>query len=83
VTAAAYGYLLGLGPLTDVVLPTFWLLVGVTLLGLHNAAWALVAWLTYGAARAAVTIAGVERFSRTCAPDGTPPLQPVRTLSGM
>jgi hypothetical protein len=71
-TAGAYGYLLGLGPLTDVVLPTYWLLVGITLTTAGGAAWALLAWVTYASVRAAVTVRGVGRYASTCAADGTP-----------
>jgi hypothetical protein len=77
-TAPAYGYLLGLGALTDVVLPTYWLLVGVTVTALGSFWWALVAWLAYGAARGAVTIAGVRHFTATCGIDGAPTSSAVR-----
>jgi len=53
-TAAAYGYLLGLGFLTDVVLPAYWILVGLTLMVVSLPA-AAAGWSVYGVTRAALT----------------------------
>lgn len=80
-TAGGYGYLLGLGPLTDVVLPTYWLLVGVTVFAIDSVGWALVGWLAYGATRAVVTVAGIHYFSSTCSLDGTPASSAIRPSS--
>jgi hypothetical protein len=52
--AAAYGFLLGLGALTDVVLPAFWLLVGLTIVA-GKVSVALAAWTVYGFMRAWMT----------------------------
>jgi hypothetical protein len=80
-TAVAYGYLLGLGPLTDVVLPTYWLLVGVTIAGVDGFVWAMLGWLAYGAARAATTVIGVRRYSTVCAVASTPAGSSIRPRS--
>lgn len=50
-TVGAYGVLLGLGFLTDVVLPTFWILVALSL-ALPSLVAVLVAWFAYAAGRA-------------------------------
>lgn len=71
-TAAGYGYLLGLGPLTDVILPAYWLLVGISAAAVLSVPWALAAWVGYGATRAAATLAGIRGFASTCNVDGTP-----------
>jgi hypothetical protein len=73
-TGLFYGFLLGLGPLTDVILPAYWLLVGATLAS-DNVLVAAVAWVVYAGVRALVTIGGVREYSTSCALDGSPSTQ--------
>jgi hypothetical protein len=63
-TLTAYGYLLGLGCLTDVVLPTFWVFVGLSVLD-ATVVHVVGAWLVYAATRAWRTNRGV-RAAPTC-----------------
>lgn len=60
VTIGAFGFLLGLGFLTSVVLPIFWVLVVGTLLS-NSVLVSLGAWWLYAAIRAGTTIWGTER----------------------
>jgi hypothetical protein len=62
-TVAVYGVLLGLGFATDVVLPAYWLLVGLTIATADVAA-SLAAWLAYAATRAVTTATAVRRQNR-------------------
>jgi hypothetical protein len=53
-TVGAYGFLLGLGVLTNVVGPVLWALIGASVV-IADAPTVLVMWLAYGVTRAAVT----------------------------
>lgn len=53
-TLTAYGYLLGLGVLTNAVLPSLWVLIILTVV-MHNILLATAAWLIYAGARAWTT----------------------------
>jgi len=53
-TVGAYGFLLGLGVLTNVVVPVIWVLVGASL-AIANTPTVLFIWLAYGITRASVT----------------------------
>lgn len=61
-TLSAYGYLLGLGFLTDVVMPAYWVLVAITVVSGNTAAIAL-GWFTYVATRAFATARATERVA--------------------
>jgi hypothetical protein len=61
-TLSAYGYLLGLGFLTDVVVPAYWLLVALTIFGGAGGAVAL-GWAVYIGARCAVTARATRRVA--------------------
>lgn len=61
-TMSSYGFLLGIGFLTDVVLPSYWIMVGATL-AVANAALALGAWLLYAGVRALITVEQSRAFS--------------------
>lgn len=54
-TLGAYGYLLGLGALTDVVLPLYWVLVGATIAA-GSLPLAVAAWIVYAMARVWMTV---------------------------
>lgn len=70
-TLLVYGFLLGLGFLTDVVLPAYWvLLVGSLVVG--SMVSVICCWLLYGAVRAAVVGRGARRYARL-AVDEPPP----------
>ena len=53
-TVGAYGFLLGLGVLTNVVVPVIWVLVGASI-ATASAPAVLLIWLVYGITRASVT----------------------------
>jgi hypothetical protein len=53
-TLTAYGYLLGLGVLTNAVLPSLWVLIGLTV-AVNSLPLATAAWLLYAASRAWTT----------------------------
>ncbi len=54
-TLAGYGYILGTGVFTDVVLPAFWMLVTLTVLSTASAV-IPIAWLAYAGARITRTV---------------------------
>jgi hypothetical protein len=60
VTVGVFGFLLGLGLLTSVVLPIFWVFVGGTLLS-GSVLVSLGAWWLYASIRAGTTIWATER----------------------
>jgi hypothetical protein len=68
-TMSAYGYLLGLGFLTDVVVPAYWLLVLITMVD-GGAAAIGFGWLTYLVVRCAVTVRASQRVA-ACPRDPT------------
>jgi hypothetical protein len=68
-TISAYGYLLGLGFLTDVIVPAYWFLVLLTAADGGFAAIAL-GWLAYAIARIAVTVRATRRVA-ACPVDPT------------
>ncbi|MDQ2630410.1 MAG: hypothetical protein M3Y75_05475 [Actinomycetota bacterium] len=73
-TAGAYGFLLGVGFLTSVVLPVYWLFVGMSLL-VSDLFLVLLAWCIYGGVRAVVT-AREARVVSTAADIGSVPAHP-------
>lgn len=86
VTLGAYGFLLGVGFLTSVVLPPFWILLGGTLVS--NSVWASVgAWWLYAGMRFATTAdASFRRFDAGSSPEDLASLAPsgwraIRTLA--
>jgi hypothetical protein len=73
ITMLAYGFLLGLGFLTTVVFPIYWLLVAGSLFS-HSLLLTLMAWWVYGGTRALSTWRGVsKRYSGTA---GKPVVEP-------
>lgn len=69
-TAFAYGLLLGVGFLTDVVLPAYWILVAATVLS-GSLAPALAAWTLYALTRA---VTAAREASRLASQGATPEL---------
>jgi hypothetical protein len=61
-TLVLYGFLLGLGILTDVVLPAYWVLVGGSLAVVSLPA-VVIAWTAYGITRAYVVLVGVRQLA--------------------
>lgn len=70
-TAAAYGYLLGVGFVTDVVLSAYWILFALTIaLGDINVA--VVAWTTYAVCRAITMVRRMRVIARTSTEEWIP-----------
>lgn len=88
-TAAAYGILLGMGFLTSVVVPLYWVLVAGSVAA-HSLFVTIVAWWIYSGARLFTTVLGSRAFSDAgmefeCLPTTTPPGSPksIRVVSAV
>lgn len=65
VTISVYGYLLGLGFLTNMVVPTYWVLLGASV-WTGGLAPLLIAWALYAGVRFATTWRATEAAARAC-----------------
>lgn len=70
-TLTAYGYLLGIGALTNAVLPSLWVLITLTVV-MHDVPLAITAWLIYAGGRAWTTRRDLSPRGPTEAKHGFP-----------